>query len=50
MREGGGGGFGVSANEYSCAHGTQIKFEDLTPYVTYGNGEQNIGTAVQRRR
>ncbi len=26
---GGGGGCGVSANEYSCAHG------DLTPYLTY---------------
>jgi hypothetical protein len=23
---------GVSANEYSCAHGAQINFEDLTPY------------------
>jgi hypothetical protein len=26
---GGGGGCGVSANEYSCAHGAQIKFGDL---------------------
>ncbi len=31
----GGGGCGVSANEYSCAHGEQINFEDLTPYLTY---------------
>jgi hypothetical protein len=26
---------GVSANEYSCAHGAQIKFGDLTPYLSY---------------
>jgi hypothetical protein len=32
---GGGGGCGVSANEHSCAHGAQINFEDLTPYLTY---------------
>jgi hypothetical protein len=31
----GGGDFGVSANEYSCALGAQIKFGDLTPYLTY---------------
>jgi hypothetical protein len=30
---GGGGDFGVSANEYSCAHGAQMNFEDLTPYL-----------------
>jgi hypothetical protein len=30
-----GGSCGVSANEYSCAHGAQINFEDLTPYLTY---------------
>jgi hypothetical protein len=32
---GGGGccGCGVSANEYCCAHGAQINFEDLTPYL-----------------
>jgi len=28
----------VSANEYSCAHGVQINFGDLTPYLTYGVG------------
>jgi hypothetical protein len=33
---GGGGGCGVSANEYSCAHGAQINFRDLTPHLTYG--------------
>jgi hypothetical protein len=33
--EGGGGSVGVSANEYSCAHGAQINFGDLTPYLTY---------------
>ena len=31
---GGGGGCGVSANEYICAHGAQINFGDLTPYLT----------------
>jgi hypothetical protein len=25
----------VSANEYSCAHGTQINFGDRIPYLTY---------------
>jgi hypothetical protein len=29
------GGCGVSAIEYSCAHGAQINFGDLTPYFTY---------------
>ncbi len=33
---GGGGGCGVSANEYSCAHGALINFGNLTPYLTYG--------------
>jgi hypothetical protein len=28
----GGGGCGVSANEYSCAHGAKINFGDLIPY------------------
>ncbi len=32
----GGGGYRVSANEYSCAHGAQINLGDLTPYLTYG--------------
>jgi hypothetical protein len=32
------GGGGVSANEYSCTHGAQINFGDLTPYLTYGCG------------
>jgi hypothetical protein len=35
----GGGGEGCgglsSANENSCGHGAQIKFRDLTPYLTY---------------
>jgi hypothetical protein len=36
MWGGGGGGCGVSlsANEYSCAHGAQINFGNLTPYLT----------------
>ncbi len=33
---------GVSANEYSWAHGAQKNFGDLTPYVTYAwNHQQN---------
>ncbi len=32
---GGGGGNGFSADEYSCAYGAQINFEDLTPNLTY---------------
>ncbi len=36
--EGGEGGCGISANEYSCAHGAKINFGDLTPYLTYDNG------------
>ncbi len=31
----GGGGLRVSANEYSCTHGAQINFGDLTPYLTF---------------
>jgi hypothetical protein len=32
-----GGSCGVSTNEeYSCAHGAQLKFGDQTPYLTYG--------------
>jgi hypothetical protein len=31
----GGRSCGVSANENSCAHGAQINFGDLTPYLTY---------------
>jgi hypothetical protein len=33
-RVGGGGGCGVSANEYSFVHGAKINFGDLTPYLT----------------
>ncbi len=33
----GGGGCAVSANKYSCAHGGQINFGDLTQYLTYGS-------------
>jgi hypothetical protein len=33
---GGGLGCGVSVTDsYSCAHGAQISFEDLTAYLTY---------------
>ncbi len=36
-RGGGGGCGGFSANEYPyrCAHGAQINFGELTPYLTY---------------
>ncbi len=34
--EGGGGVGAVTANDYSCAHGAQINFGDLTPYLTFG--------------
>jgi hypothetical protein len=27
---------GVAANKYSCAHGAQINFKDLTPFLSYG--------------
>ncbi len=33
--EGGGGVAGSQPNEYSCVHGTQKIFGDLTPYLTY---------------
>ncbi len=50
MGMGGGWGCGVSANEYSCALGAQIKFGDLTPYLTYGeNSSRNLfGGAIWR--
>jgi len=32
---------GVSVNEYSCAHGAQINFGDLTPYLTYESNTHN---------
>jgi hypothetical protein len=32
-------GCGVSANEYSCAHGAQINLADLTPYLTYARNK-----------
>jgi hypothetical protein len=33
------GGCGVSAKEYSCAHGAQINFGDLTPYLKLDMGD-----------
>ncbi len=34
--KGGEGGYcGVSDNEFSCTHGAQINFGNLTPYVTF---------------
>ncbi len=38
--EGGGGDCGASANEYSCVHGAQIIFVDLTPNLIYGSGRE----------
>jgi hypothetical protein len=35
------GSCGVSANEYSCAHGAQINFGDLTPYLKYALDKKN---------
>jgi hypothetical protein len=29
------GGCRVSANEYSCVHGAQINYGDLSPYLTF---------------
>ncbi len=34
---GGGGGCGVSANEYSCANGAQINFGDLGNSISLKN-------------
>ncbi len=52
---GGGGGCGVSANEYSCAHGAQINFGDQTPSLPYdihheeNTKEENNGYVVFKR-
>ncbi len=43
----GGCGCGVSVNEYSCAHGLQIKFGDLTSYLTNGCPVEYIPVAGQ---
>jgi hypothetical protein len=31
---------GVSSNDYSCAHGAQVNFGDLTQNLTYGMGNE----------
>jgi hypothetical protein len=36
----------VSAYEYSCGHGVQINFGDLTPYLTYGFGLSQEGVST----
>ncbi len=36
------GGYGVSANEYSRAHGAQINWGDPTPYLTYDDKLFNL--------
>jgi hypothetical protein len=35
VKAAGGGSCRISANEYSCTHGAQRNFGDLTPYLTY---------------
>ncbi len=40
---------GVSANEYSCAHGAQINFGDLTPYLTYAQDAPRVDKIDQPR-
>jgi hypothetical protein len=37
----------VSANEYNCAHGAQINFGDLTPYLTCGGQLNEDEVAVK---
>ncbi len=43
-----GDGGAVSANGYSCTHGAQINFGELTPYLTYAydGQEQLISNSV----
>ncbi len=40
---------GVSASEYSCAHGAQTNTGDLTPFLTYGTdvSAHKIGWPVE---
>ncbi len=51
---GGGEGWGPSANEYSCAHGAQINFGDLSPYVVthtvYLTADSKITRAFSRKK
>ncbi len=47
---GGRGSCGVSAYEYSCAHGAQINFGDLTPYLTYGRDTSVWDTSFKGRK
>ncbi len=42
----GGGGCGVLANEYICAHGAQINTGDLTPYLTYVRRSLRLGVVA----
>ncbi len=43
-----GGSCGVSANEYSCTHGAQINFGDLTPYLTYAEPYRRANSPLLR--
>jgi hypothetical protein len=42
---GGGEGCGILANEYSFAHGAQIIFGDLSPYV--GSSQQTVKSTLK---
>jgi hypothetical protein len=37
------GGGRISANKYSCAHGAQINFGDLTLVLTYAEYKPSLG-------
>jgi hypothetical protein len=39
---------GVPSSEYSCTHGAQINFGNLTPYLTYG--ERGQGAPKRKKR
>jgi hypothetical protein len=36
------GGSGLLLAVYSCPHGAQLNFDDLTPYIEWVNGVENI--------
>jgi hypothetical protein len=39
-------GLRLSANEFSCAHGAQTNFGDLTPFLTYDLEERFYGFTI----
>ncbi len=40
-------GCGISANEYSCAHGALINLGDLIPYLTYSLSSSLLPVALR---